>query len=308
MLGKAQRWFAKDHAFTTRFDSAAGLSSNMAVQYRGFSIGNVKSFVLAEDDQVDVVFVVYENFLDRVRLGSVVELSVSPIGMGNKFLFHPGLGEPLQNGAFVPAAGSPEALDFADQGLASAPRQDDSMSLLVSRASVLLETVNTTLLDLDNAFKGNDATSLGRLLGSVEEIVSGNVNDLTGNLNVLLGTVNKEVADLKPILANIEALTTELNQPDGLVYSTLDGEGKIYGDLVNILGSVSGIAKSLDKTMAFLPGQLPQVAGLLQDLRVTLKSVEDVLVALTNNPLLRNGVPKRIESQPAGMGVRDVSF
>ena len=50
MLGRSQRWFAKDYAFNTVLLSATGLSKNMPVQYKGFTIGNVKNFYLNGDD------------------------------------------------------------------------------------------------------------------------------------------------------------------------------------------------------------------------------------------------------------------
>jgi len=50
------------------------------------------------------------------------------------------------------------------------------------------------------------------------------------------------------------------------------------------------------------------VAGLLMDLRVTMKTAEDVLVALTNNPLLRGGVPSRTESQNTDISPRGIRF
>jgi phospholipid/cholesterol/gamma-HCH transport system substrate-binding protein len=44
------------------------------------------------------------------------------------------------------------------------------------------------------------------------------------------------------------------------------------------------------------------------DLRVTMKSAEDVLTALTNNPLLKGGVPERAESLNSGTNPRGIQF
>jgi len=282
MLGKSQRWFARDYAFTTSFASAAGLSSSMAVQFRGFSIGSVKSFTLTQDNRVEVVFVIYENYLDRAKRGSLVEMMVSPIGLGNQFLFYPGKGEPLPDGAFIPSADSEEAKALIAGGLAEAPHRDDSVSLLLNRASALLDTVNT--------------------------LAQGSVEPLTQDARALLGEITARAGELRPVLAHIEALTAKASAPGGAVSNALDGSGPVYTNLVSALKSVTGILQSLEKTSAFIPGQLPQIAALLQDLRVTLKTAEDVLTALTNNPLLRNGIPAKIESQPSGTGMRDVGF
>ena len=95
MLGKSQRWFVKDVSFSTILQSAGGLSKNMAVQYRGFTIGNIKNFYLNDNDEVEVIFSIYKEYKDKVKKGSIVEMMISPVGLGNQFLFHAGRGDPL---------------------------------------------------------------------------------------------------------------------------------------------------------------------------------------------------------------------
>jgi phospholipid/cholesterol/gamma-HCH transport system substrate-binding protein len=109
MLGTQQRWFAKDFFYKTYFDSAAGLGDNMVVQYKGFPIGNVRSVTLTNDDRVEVSFSIYDQYQNRVREGSLVELIVSPIGLGNQFIDSPGLGVDVQEeGALIPPVTSPQ--------------------------------------------------------------------------------------------------------------------------------------------------------------------------------------------------------
>jgi phospholipid/cholesterol/gamma-HCH transport system substrate-binding protein len=54
----------------------------------------------------------------------------------------------------------------------------------------------------------------------------------------------------------------------------------------------------LEKTTDFIPSQLQAV----------LISVEDVLISLTNNPLLKKGVPERKETNTGGTYNRDLEF
>jgi phospholipid/cholesterol/gamma-HCH transport system substrate-binding protein len=327
MLGRSQRWFAKDFTFYSEFASGAGLSNNMAVLYRGFTIGNVKSFHLNDKDNVDVVFSIYEQYLDRVKEGSLVELMISPVGLGNQFLFHSGKGDALlENGGFVPAVSSEQGQEFIAQDLADEPRHDDSISLLLNRASTVLDSANRTLRDVNEAIRtGTDATAIGRIVGGVQRTVTGletipaTVNDTAGALvtdvDVLLADIDdikwaldNELMRINPIIADINALTTKLNDPDGLVYTVLDTDGAVYTDLVRSLNSIAGILDNLDRTTEFIPGQMPALAGVITDLRVTLKTAEDVLVALTNNPLLRKGIPERVEVQSSGTSPRDIQF
>ncbi|MDR2182098.1 MAG: MlaD family protein, partial [Treponema sp.] len=175
MLGRSQRWFTKDFTYYTEFTSAAGLSKNMAVLYRGFTIGNVKSYYLNDKDNVEVVFLIYEQYLDRARNGSLVEVMISPIGLGNQFLFHPGKGGSLlQPGDFVPAVNSEQGQEFIARGLADEPRHDDSISLLLNRASSVLDSANRTLREVNDALRtGADTTAIGKIVGSVQRTMAG---------------------------------------------------------------------------------------------------------------------------------------
>ncbi|MDR2211177.1 MAG: MlaD family protein [Spirochaetaceae bacterium] len=311
MLGRTQRWFAKDLLFKAYFGSAAGLSNNMPVQYKGFTIGNVKSFALNEADEVEVVFSIYEQYGSRVRQGSLVELVVSPLaGLGNQFLFYPGLGENLlAEGSFVPAADSAEGKNLIRLGLAQAPVRDDSITRLIAQVSGVLEHLNSDLLgrlslvleDLDgllvqvqNALAGDNGSPLGRTFTGVDTLMNGSLDPI--------------LADLKQISSRLNVLSGELTEPQGTVLKVLDGDGAVYGNLEASLKAVAGTLGNLEKVSAFLPSQMPQVAALLTELRGTLKTAEDVLVSLTNNPLLKGGIPQPVDAQSGGISPRDVPF
>jgi phospholipid/cholesterol/gamma-HCH transport system substrate-binding protein len=319
MLGRSQRWFAKDYAFNTIFSSATGLSKNMPVQYKGFTIGNVKTFYLNEADEVEVIFLIHDLYLDRVKKGSMVELMVSPVGLGNQFLFHAGKGaEILSAGDFVPAVGTELARSYIQQGLANPPRHDDSITLLMNRASTVLDEVNRVLVQVEGAFQGTGDTAIGQIVGGVNRTVAevetlpGTINktaaDLLEDIDDLKAVLDDELGRINPILADLKALSSKLNDPEGLVYTVLDTDGAVYTNLLSSLNSVSSILENLDRAVAFVPGQLPQIAGLIMDLRVTMKTAEDVLIALTNNPLLRGGIPGRVETQSSGTSPRDIQF
>ena len=298
MLGRTQRWFSDDVSYVTVLPTAVGLSKNMAVHYRGFAIGNVKSFQLTENDNVEVTFVIFEEYKDRVRQGSMVELNVSPIGLGNSFVFYAGRGDVLEKGSFVPIAGSAQARELIRQGFAAEPEQTDNITAIMNKA-------NSILTQLDEALSiGNADTEIGKIIGSLQATMAG-VEVIPDEA---LALINEIRINIGPLLDNLTALTDELNNPDGLVYKVLDTDKEVYTNLVTILGSLSAIARNLEKTTDFIPPQLPQLAGLIADLRVTVKSAEDVLTALTNNPLLKNGVPRRLEGRDAGTGPRNIRF
>ena len=301
MLGRSQRWFKKDVSFKTYLSSAGGLSANMPVQYRGFTIGGVKEFKLTRnditgDDEVEVIFIIHEEYTDRVKKGSVMELSSSPLS--SSLLFHAGRGEILEEKSTLPVKGSAQARELERQGLVIDTPGGDSLGDLMAN-------VNSLLAHLDTALgPGTDETEIGQAIRSLNRTLTG-VESLPATVMEML---NDLLADIQPILANIDDLTTELTEPDGLLYSVLDTDKEVYQGLVDILGSISAMLKNLDRTIAFIPSQLPQVAGLLADVRVTLQSAEDTMTALLNNPLLRGGVPQRLETQSSDTRPRDIRF
>ncbi|MDR2482208.1 MAG: MlaD family protein [Treponema sp.] len=305
LLGSRQRWFARDYLYTAYFDSAAGLSRNMTVQYKGFTIGSVKKIRLTEDDRVEAAIAIYDSYADRVREGSLVEVVISPINLGNQFLFYAGLGERLlEEGETIPNRHSPEARELIRAGLAFVPSQDDSIALLLSRANTILDNVNQTIVQVNGALAGEDSGSLGRILDNVEGAVSG-VSTLAEDTD---SSIRRIAEDLRPVVLNLQTLSAQLAAPDNTIAAVLNPEEPVYTSLVASLEAVSSTLRNLERTSAALPARLPQAAALLGQLQEAVQTAEDVLVALTNNPLLKNGVPAQPRIQSSGASARDMAF
>jgi phospholipid/cholesterol/gamma-HCH transport system substrate-binding protein len=309
MLGSSQRWFSRDYLFKTYFTSASGISQNMPVLYKGFTIGRVKNITLSEDDQVEVDFTIFDTYIDRVRQGSLVEVLISPIGMGNQFMFYPGLGmTQITEGGLIPSVSSAEGKRLLASGMALRPERDDSLNNIINRAGTLLATLNETLVEVQNALIGTDESSLGRTMGEVEMAARGlrvMSQKLPSDLETSLGSI---MAQLQPILENLNQLSAGIANPDGSVMMLLDAEGPIYTELTASLSAISATLRNLEKTSDFIPAQLPQLAVLLSDLHATLSTAENVLTALANNPILKGGIPPHRESSTGGTRPRDVEF
>ena len=320
MLGKRHRWFAKDQTYITHFDSASGLSSNMPVQYRGFTIGNVKSFDLTAEDKVEVSFTIYDTYLDRVREGSLVELRVNPIGIGGgQFLFYPGLLPNPPEGNFIPSAHSEEGREYLEQGLVIIGGQDDSITVIISRVNTLLQNINGVALQLRDAFRGTDTkTTLGRTVSELERTVRG-ASSLVENVDAglkpsmenaeqITGHIERISAQAESVIADLKTVTAELANPEGMALKLLDAGGPVYTNLERSLNALSGTLESLELTAGTLPAQMPRVEALILDMRTALAAAEDVIIALRNNPLLRNGIPAGSKPGTGGTSPRDIPF
>lgn len=270
LLGSNKRWFNRDYHYTTVLNSGAGISKNMSVMHKGFKIGSIESFDLNRDDNVDVKFTIYDTYNNYVKEGSLVELQISPIGLGNQFIFYPGRGSTqLPENALVPLVNSAQAINLIEEGLADIPRSSDSITILITRLNTLLEGIN-------NALAGDDTTSLGRSFLGVEDILQ----------------------SLKASLLNIENLSAELASKESPFHTNLESS----------LSSLSGILTNLNKSSEYLPSDMPQITAMIVELRESLMSAEDLLQALLNNPLLKNGVPKRANTQSSAIYPRNTEF
>jgi phospholipid/cholesterol/gamma-HCH transport system substrate-binding protein len=178
-------------------------------------------------------------------------------------------------------------------GLATQADGDDISNVI----GTLLANLNTLLLDLHEAFEGNNRTSLGRSFEGLELTLAG-----------LQQVAETLPGKLDPILGNLEDLSGSLASPDGTIASILDSEGDVYANLVSILKAASGTLQNLETTAGFLPTQLPQITSMIADLHITLAMVEDVIVAVSNNPLLKGGIPSRKETNVGGANTRDMEF
>ncbi|MDR3303294.1 MAG: MlaD family protein [Treponema sp.] len=315
LLGRNQRWFAKDYYFTTYLDSASGLSENMAIQYKGFTFGKVKSIKLTSDDRVEVRFFIQDTYIDRIKEGTLVALNTSPLAslMGSFFLIYPGrgMGPHLDENTEIYTTVSEEGKSIIARGLANIPAQDDSIGALLAQVSSLLTEINGIAATANVALKGAEtgeqdrSTELGRLLGDVHGVV-GMVNELPENIPGIVDPILEQIlTEIRPLLADINVLTARIAD-EGLIPAVLDKEENVYGSLETLLASLSGILGDIDRTTDILP---TQVAILLSEVQGTLQTADDVLTGVKNNPLLKKGIPDKVQAGSTGMSPRgNVSF
>ena len=294
MLGTTQRWFKRDYQYKTYFTSAQGLSVNMGIKYKGFTIGHVKAISLSKDDRVEVLFVIHEEYTSKVTEGSLVEVQISPIGLGNNFIFHPGRGRDIiPEGEEIYEVSSEAGRRQIRMELSTRTETTDSIANIMGQVQTLLETLNVSLIGSPT----EENTALWHIVSNIQDATAG-ISDIAVTLS----------GQIPSVMRNLDDITKAVASPSGTVMSILDAEGPFYSSLEDAIVSLAGIIDSLEKTAAFIPMQLPQIGVLVSQLNVTLNSVQDVLTAILNNPLLRGGVPERKETAPGGSSPRNMNF
>lgn len=305
MLGSAQRWFAKDYAFKTSFESAAGISEGGPVQYKGFKIGKIKTVALNKNNEVDVVFFIYDTYYDRVKEGSVIELIINPIGLGNQFLLHPGNGTALLvENSFIPRSDSPEGLTLIQNGLVTIPKKDDQITSILAQVSPLLTNLNDTLAQVNSAFNGTGEGPLAQTMDGAASTMT-NVSGITKGVYDSLDTM---LANVEKITADLQELSDAVKDPTGLIPTLIDPDGTMFDSIEGSLLAVQGTLENVEDSSSMIKTQVPQIARLIEDLRIALVNGQDVLEGLRNNPLLKNGISNRVQSDSSGTNSRDIEF
>jgi phospholipid/cholesterol/gamma-HCH transport system substrate-binding protein len=335
-IGLNQRWFAKNYYFRSEFDSASSISPGTAIHLKGFAIGKISSVRLNAKNGADVTFYVYDTFYDRIKEFSVLELSVSPIGLGSSLLLHPGRGSlTLPEHSFVYRSDSEAGRTIIDEDLVDIPRKDDTITRLFSTLNPMLENanktivnVNKTVTELNLALRGEGSGALAGTLRGVESSV--------GSLNKTLIAVREDVppilaeaedamASVKAISAKVDGIASDLKEtsaafrdptgivtklldPKGSVKTILDDDNALYRKVNELLAQANGTMKNLDDISRRLSNEMPGISVLLSEGKTTLVKAQDVLEGLKNNPLLKGGVPERQSQESLFRSMRDEEF
>jgi phospholipid/cholesterol/gamma-HCH transport system substrate-binding protein len=303
-LGANQRWFSKDIRFTTQFSSAAGAARGTAIMMRGFQVGKVSNVRLNDANEVDAEFVIYDKYYPKVKEYSLLELVTSPIGLGTQLLFHPGKGDALAApGSFIPFADSDEGRDLIDRGLVDIPVKDDSITRLIAGVNPAIENINKTVV------------TVNRTLTEVNRALAG---QSSGPLGSIVNDVADATANARAITKNLEATTAAIRDPTGLVPRLLDAKGSIktlLDDKNALYDSINGSVAELQKTLRniqditkSLSDEMPSVAVTIDEGQAAIKQAQDVMIGLKNNPLLKGGIPARVERQPQSQSMREGQF
>ena len=309
-VGVNRRWFKQDPQFRSRFLTAEGLNPGLAVELRGFTIGHVKELSLRQDDRVEAVLSVYEEYADRIVEGSVLVLAVQPLGFGASLVLYPGLtgGQPIPEGYVIPSTDMPEGQALLARGQADRPQRRDAVAELMAMVPPLLSEAETLMSTLETLLGRLDA----RLMGAGDDTDGGllrTVDTTTREFGDLAAAINQRTVEMAGILADIEAFSAHLADPQGLVPTLLGDEGSaaaLFHDQAALYGQLTTMMDELVQLTAYLNHSAPEISALLDETTRTLSESEKVLQGLKNNPLLRGGIPTETAAPGTFEGRREL--
>lgn len=275
LIGSTQKWFVPKHNYYTIISSAS-ITEGKAIQYKGFEIGKVKSVSLTSEDKVRVDFYISDEYINKVTQNSIIEISVSPIGLGSSVVFYPGNSLTLQEEeTFIPERASAEAKAYIKQGLVFVAEQTDSINTIINSATSLLGDLDNLIKQINLAVEGNNDTELSKTLVEINEI-----------------------------LGNIAQITSS---SEGLIPNLLEDENA-KGTISNMLHTVSLALNDVNDITTSLNKEMPNIGTLIIQLQQVMKEAQNVLEGLKNNPLIKNGVPDKMEKESATPKLREDNF
>jgi phospholipid/cholesterol/gamma-HCH transport system substrate-binding protein len=317
-VGSKQRWFARDIIYTSRFSSGAGLNSGTSITLKGFQIGRIQTVCMNDNNEAEVVFVVFDNYRDKVMENSLLELVVSPIGLGNQLLFHQGRSELLaEPGSFIPSYETPEGKRLVDLDLVARPPKDDTISRLLSNLNPLLENINAAVLRLDQTLdgvNGPSGTRIANIMDNVEESVPRVFSDVEDSLATLqqtlesIAVIGKNLEKTSEVLSDPTGLVPKLLDPKGSLATLLDDSDRLFNSVEASLQGVDASIGNLRSSTAILVEQMPRLASTLDEARKAIIMAQDVMEGLKNNPLLKGGISERTDARAAPTSLRDTDF
>lgn len=325
-IGFQQRWFSPDYPYDTYFHTASGVNQGMSVTYRGFDIGRVRSVTLTEAGRVRVVFHIEDTYIDLVTGDSVVQRIGNPLGFGGGLVLHPGkdTSRRLPPESTIPAWSSEEGQRMVREKLVEVPQQQDPMSQLLEQANPVMRSLNELIVSL------NDISDIVQpaLEGTGTGPVAGLIADAEVTVNrtaAILAQVEEIAADMRPVVSDLQAvsgnarqaseaiadptgLATRLLDPKGSVKTLLDDENQLYNRIAAILASLETTVAELSALSEYISESRPELTTILSQGRETLRTGQDVLEGIRNNPLIRGGIPAPTQPQTGARGIREQRF
>jgi len=323
-MGANQRWFARNYSFFSRFNSADGITVGMAIKLKGFEIGKVTGVELTYSNRVKVAVDIYSDYISKIRPDSVLELSVSPLGIGSGSMnLLPGVNmlPAMEENSFLPSSDSTLGKAFMTQGLVDKPQVNDPVTSIITQVAPLLTDLHTTtdlvnraLGDYNGAVEGKANNQIAGLLTASRDTLA----KVTQAVTTSAGNADALMTNLNSIASDVSRLTSQLQDPRGLIPKLLDPQGSLktllddknvlFNQITSILGQVNSTLVEVKGLTAYLNRSTPQISSLVEDARQTIKKTGDVMEGLSNNPILRGGIPDQKPQASTVQGQRDESF
>jgi phospholipid/cholesterol/gamma-HCH transport system substrate-binding protein len=283
MIGSEQRWFEKQHIYTTKFLSGESLSVGMEVKIKGIQTGEVKSVFLTEDNLIEVTFKVFQEYSGRIRKDSVIKKR-SPL-IGAKYL------------EIIPG--------------------EANMPVLASGSYVWSEDTEEGKRILSERLRVERPEQIQRILNNVEEMTYKLSADEERLMVVLskagefMDTLNDEQGDLNQVLDHIEAITQSIVEREGSIGRMIYDDYEMYNQITATMSNLNSMTGNLEELSAMLADSSPEVKMAMQNVNRAMDEAVGLMTTLQNSVWLRNASKKteqQLQAKPIEGDVREGGY
>ncbi len=305
-MGINQRWFATNYYYNTKFLSADGIKVGMPIKYKGFQIGQIDKIRLSKTNEVEVDFYIYGEYIDVITPNTIIQKSVSPIGLGSDILIHPGLPaeEHIPENSFILSYNLPEAKALIDSGAVVIAQGDSTITNIINQINPVLSNLTFLLDSINKTLKGEGDIPAGKIIKNVEGITA----DLDVILSQMSGRIEKLLTDIQNMAENLSKVSTNLSDPNNSVTAITTDNREIYNQIDEILKNLNNTMTELNNFAIYINESTPQLTGILEEGRGALKEGTAVMEGLKNNPLLRKGITQQKEQTDTQYNRREEEF
>ena len=198
---KGKNLFTSSHTFYTSFDNVQGLNVSADVLFRGIKVGTVTdiTFDPKTPDHIVVEFTVGKKY--PLPNDSHVTTN-SPI-IGNKTLIveYGRSPEMYRNGDQIPSISKPDMLGQLTDGLGPVKEQ---LTNIVNNLAKTLDKVNNLLSE-------ENLESISGVLSGANYVVNNDLRATMANVNAITRQLNQNMVDVDRILANVGEVTDSLS-------------------------------------------------------------------------------------------------
>ena len=196
----------------------------------------------------------------------------------------------------------------AISGEGSGPIADAMVDAAASVAGVkdIIDQVNTVM--------GSSTPRVSRMMADVEA----SLPDLLARVEESAESVMAITKSVEVIGKNFEQTSDALRDPTGLVPKLIDPKGslktflddnnQLFDRVDNSFAHIEKALGNLEGTTATLSTQMPRIVSTIDEARSAIVKAQDVMEGLKNNPLLKGGIPERVDPQAAPTSLRTTDF
>jgi phospholipid/cholesterol/gamma-HCH transport system substrate-binding protein len=281
MIGSQRRWFEKRYEYTTKFLRAEGVSPGMQVRIRGIQVGEVKKIFLNEDNWIEVTFVVYQEYSERVRKDSVARLQAPLIGS--------------------------KALEIIPGG--------KNLPVLASGSFVWSEDTEQGQSIIAEKLKEEKPEQLQRILNNVEKLTF-NLSNEEGSLEPALESIaqffeklNSDQENLQMMLANLERITESIDLKSGSIGKFMADDEELYNNVLELTEHLNEMAANFEELSVVVANSSPEIQAAIERSNRIMNETLGLVKMLQNNFFVRAfSSRKGQETAPIGEEQREGGY